>query len=822
MSLIARVGAAIRGAVLPDPRSSRGFLLFGGSPFNIRRRQTRQLQVESFHGWVGAATNRIATDVRQTRFFLGTEDPSRPGEVERFPDTDIPDVIAQPGRHMDQEAFVELSIRHLDLAGEFFWYIITDRDEPGGTPIGLQILYPHWIDCPLHNEQTGFFDRWRVEVPGRPPVEIPMEDVIWTFRPHPVETFRAASPIEQIAITYDFDLYAKAYGAQIMESGGMPPGLLSLESQVERKEAAILKSRWREQRQTPEDIMVLGKGAKFERFGQTIKDMEWSLLAKQNRDQILAIYGVPAFKLGIVEDVNRNTSEESDTAYEKDVLRPRLRMLRKAYNRVLDRLGESRRMFFEDPVGEDAEFKLKRANDALDRGVIQVDEYRMETGRQEVEAGGGKVYMLPSGKRISETIEPGPDPMEGLPPPDDDGGDDDEDNEGRNDDRRSAAVAILNVGTLDNPARVIDAVSIDGAAASTEIPAESASRGPGQVLSLPAPEDFRGLTGRDVVRTLQARGLIPIDLPISDTEYRQQAAIFEVRQEREQRVWAERLASLFRAERKALVKAIRQRKRRPRITNRSQAFQPPMDWWERETRVGEDGKVFTFLDIDWPLDEEDDAGIETQRRDVLDQVFNQQRLSWRRMVRTRITRGWESGWDLLSEETGRDLLAFSEDQEISQMAREQSETTVEELRSTTRRFLAGGLAAFLAAREADNIETSVDDVAEEVSRLYEDMIPRRVRVISRTESAAAINAGKQLHMDRATEALPVSFRNVWNAILDGNVRDAHAAAHGQRRAIGTAFDVGGEKLRYPLDPRGSAGNVINCRCTLLTEIVEES
>ena len=39
-------------------------------------------------------------------------------------------------------------------------------------------------------------------------------------------------------------------------------------------------------------------------------------------------------------------------------------------------------------------------------------------------------------------------------------------------------------------------------------------------------------------------------------------------------------------------------------------------------------------------------------------------------------------------------------------------------------------------------------------------------------------------------------------------------ADGQVRAIGDTFDVDGEQLAYPGDPSGSAGNVINCRCTI--------
>ena len=50
---------------------------------------------------------------------------------------------------------------------------------------------------------------------------------------------------------------------------------------------------------------------------------------------------------------------------------------------------------------------------------------------------------------------------------------------------------------------------------------------------------------------------------------------------------------------------------------------------------------------------------------------------------------------------------------------------------------------------------------------------------------------------------------------DSKVRDDHAEADGQEVGMDEAFDVGGEQLMYPGDPAGSAGNTINCRCTVI-------
>ena len=52
----------------------------------------------------------------------------------------------------------------------------------------------------------------------------------------------------------------------------------------------------------------------------------------------------------------------------------------------------------------------------------------------------------------------------------------------------------------------------------------------------------------------------------------------------------------------------------------------------------------------------------------------------------------------------------------------------------------------------------------------------------------------------------------WVAIQDARTRVSHSIASGQRVALEEFFVVGGERLKYPGDPKGSAGNTINCRC----------
>lgn len=83
--------------------------------------------------------------------------------------------------------------------------------------------------------------------------------------------------------------------------------------------------------------------------------------------------------------------------------------------------------------------------------------------------------------------------------------------------------------------------------------------------------------------------------------------------------------------------------------------------------------------------------------------------------------------------------------------------------------------------------------------------------IVRTESTLAANYATQ---QSALQIFPGSqMSKEWISAQDERVRFDHSQADGQIVKFNEFFLVGGERLEYPGDPRGSAGNVINCRCS---------
>ena len=97
----------------------------------------------------------------------------------------------------------------------------------------------------------------------------------------------------------------------------------------------------------------------------------------------------------------------------------------------------------------------------------------------------------------------------------------------------------------------------------------------------------------------------------------------------------------------------------------------------------------------------------------------------------------------------------------------------------------------------------------------------RADVIARTETHNAAmfankEAGKRLSRDTGNV-----FNKVWVSVEDSRTRDSHRAMISHEAInMESLFNVGGDRMDRPGDPRGSARNVINCRCTLAYRVAK--
>lgn len=77
-----------------------------------------------------------------------------------------------------------------------------------------------------------------------------------------------------------------------------------------------------------------------------------------------------------------------------------------------------------------------------------------------------------------------------------------------------------------------------------------------------------------------------------------------------------------------------------------------------------------------------------------------------------------------------------------------------------------------------------------------------------TQESSELNA----YADDGRSAREGMKYKIWKTCEDEKVRETHQDAAGQLRKIGEYFNVGGELMRYPCDPRASMKNKAGCRC----------
>ena len=112
---------------------------------------------------------------------------------------------------------------------------------------------------------------------------------------------------------------------------------------------------------------------------------------------------------------------------------------------------------------------------------------------------------------------------------------------------------------------------------------------------------------------------------------------------------------------------------------------------------------------------------------------------------------------------------------------------------------------------------TVDQIVSDLAGLATTKWPSRARTIVRTESLTALSIGQSSTMDAMAKEYP-EMQGGWLTAQDNLVRDSHEVMDGERVKWGEPFSNGN---RFPRDPKGTASENINCRCSIIPILPED-
>ena len=125
---------------------------------------------------------------------------------------------------------------------------------------------------------------------------------------------------------------------------------------------------------------------------------------------------------------------------------------------------------------------------------------------------------------------------------------------------------------------------------------------------------------------------------------------------------------------------------------------------------------------------------------------------------------------------------------------------------------------------------SIDGLTARLGKFFDDNKGFKAETIARTETANAYNFGKYTNAEAFDQANPtLQVTKTWTPTQDQRTREAHRPGaienvQGEKKRTvlrEEPFVVGGERMMRPLDPAGSAGNVIRCRCVMTFDVKGE-
>ena len=300
-----------------------------------------------------------------------------------------------------------------------------------GSIIGLNLLPPQ-STAPLPDPKK-FVSGYEVQMPYGQKIIMKPEDVCWIRRPHPLDPYLSLTPLESAGIAIEIENLAKLYNRNYLMNDGRPGGLLVLRGEIDDDDKDELRNRFRGNigKAGQTTVISADDGVDYVDTSASPRDVAYSQMRQITKEEILASFGVPESVIGNAAGRTFSNASEEIRVFWMETMLPHLEPLARA----LDELDDTYYVDFdtsEVPILQ--LYKQERERYLMQEfqaGLISNNEYRIGSGRKEVEADlADSLLMNPNLIPIANTKKkmedkpavdipggaPGMPPMPGQPP----------------------------------------------------------------------------------------------------------------------------------------------------------------------------------------------------------------------------------------------------------------------------------------------------------------------------------------------------------------------------------------------------------------------
>lgn len=303
---------------------------------------------------------------------------------------------------------ISLTEEYLSLVGEAFWIVEKDSD---GFPIAPWPVPPHWVKSLPTESNPHYVIHFQNRM-----AKIPVTEVIPFLRPDPHNPYgRGIGFAKALGDELESDEYSAKHVKNFFLNRARPDIIISGDS-LSRADTARLEERWQQEHKGFWNAFkphFLNRKVEVKEVGQSFESMQMVELRRFERDMVLQVFGVSPEKFGVISQSNRSTITAADLFWTKDIVKPRVQLIRNTLQKYLVPMFDSRIILdFQSPAVEDRQLELDVMRSMP--GAYSIDEWRMRANLPEKE--GGDRHIMRSGELVVDIATSGSNP--GQPPQD--------------------------------------------------------------------------------------------------------------------------------------------------------------------------------------------------------------------------------------------------------------------------------------------------------------------------------------------------------------------------------------------------------------------
>jgi phage portal protein BeeE len=302
------------------------------------------------HPWVRAAERLITGKGSSIGWHLEDAEGETIGDDAAEQQLDVVRLMETPSPNLTRRELWALTLRHMGLVGDAFWYL-DEREALAGTP--RQILYVNPARMVPALDKLGNLVGWIMDGDrpnGRQPVGFEPDEILH-FRLDPADDGPLGiglvqSALSKLHLTEKADMHA----AKTMGAGGRKPGVImptSEKGSFSSEEYAAIVREMRNVTDSPDAAkksLIFKTPVTYSDAGVAPKELQLTELMQLGRDDVIALWGVPPSQLGIAGPAGLNSGDKdkyAEAALWQNAIGPRLEAFRETLQfGLLDRYAK--------------------------------------------------------------------------------------------------------------------------------------------------------------------------------------------------------------------------------------------------------------------------------------------------------------------------------------------------------------------------------------------------------------------------------------------------------------------------------------------------